>query len=176
MNRGRIATQLLVAGFVLASALAWADPAMSQQPGAGEGTPTQAAISFDVGDYNPELHDWRVDAVLVSGDLQDGEDITIELLGANDRVLWTATAPFTAPQVRIEVHDTVVVGDVAAAGLSQEGEPIDPQLVPSEVVDPVQGGGGSSGQVATSMVLVIIVAVILFRTPLPAASTQRWTK
>jgi hypothetical protein len=173
---GRIATQLLVAGLVLVAALAWASPAMSQQPGSGDDTPTQALISFDVGDYSSELHDWRVDAVLVSGDLEDGKDITVELLGADDRVLWTATAPFTAPQSRIEVHDSVVVGEVASAGMSQEGTPVDPQLVPSQVVDPVQGGGGSSGQVATSMVLVIIVAVILFRTPLPAASTQRWTK
>jgi hypothetical protein len=176
VNPGRIATQMLVAGLVLVAALAWASPVMAQEAGSDDGQPIEAAISFDVGDYSAELHDWRVDAVLVSGNLEDGKDITLELLGTDGRVLWTATAPFTAPQARIEVRDTVVVGDVVGAGMSQEGTPVDPQLVPSEVVDPVQGGGGSSGQVATSMVLVIIVAVILFRTPLPAASTQRWTK
>jgi hypothetical protein len=178
----RLSTQLLVAGLVLVAALAWAGPAMAQDPTSGDGAPKQAAIAFDLGRYSTELHDWTIEAVLVSGDLEDDREVTIEIRGAGDRVLWTASAPFHAPQTRIEVDAKLGVADVSSAGVSQAGTVVDatagvdPRLVPSEVVDPVQGGGGSSGQVATSMVLVIIVAVILFRTPLPAASTQRWTK
>jgi hypothetical protein len=37
-------------------------------------------------------------------------------------------------------------------------------------------GGSGSGQLALSMILAIVVLAIVFRTPLPSSSTQRWTK
>jgi hypothetical protein len=71
----------------------------------------------------------------------------------------------------------------------EEEEEVDPEeaVAPTEVggtqVGPRRAevigggaGGGASGQLALSMVLTVVVLTILFRTPLPSASTQRWTR
>lgn len=42
---------------------------------------------------------------------------------------------------------------------------------------PQQGSGlGGAGQLALSMVVAVVFVAILFRTPLPAATTQRWRR
>jgi hypothetical protein len=37
-------------------------------------------------------------------------------------------------------------------------------------------GGGGSGQLALSMILAVTIVAIIFRSPLPSASSQRWTR
>ena len=49
------------------------------------------------------------------------------------------------------------------------------QIEPPEI-EWKAGGGGGGGQLALSMVMAVLLVAIVFRTPLPSASTQRWTK
>jgi hypothetical protein len=97
----------------------------------------------------------------------------VVLTGKGGRALWTKTATFDAPVTTLTVEG-VVVHDVEQAGFNSTA--VLGELVVPDLEKPTSSGGGSSGQVATSMTLVIIVAVILFRTPLPAAASQRWTR
>ncbi len=48
----------------------------------------------------------------------------------------------------------------------------DPGNPPPEVLG--GGSGRDSGQLAVSVIVSLVVLVLVFRTPLPAASTQRW--
>jgi hypothetical protein len=148
-----------------------AAPASAQD---GVDEPREVEVGFDLGEYVGG--DWTVDAVVVEGDLDEGQDVTVQILGTSGRVLWQGTLPFTKPSLRIPLDQRVLVGDVESAGISQALTIVDTLLVEPDINAPVSGGGGGAGQIATTMVLVIIIAVILFRTPLPSASSQRWTK
>jgi hypothetical protein len=88
--------------------------------------------------------------------------------------------PPEAPEPPAEPEDEVAEEEEAE---EEEAE----ELPPTEVVgerlerDEVEilggaSGGSGSGQLALSMILAIVVLAIVFRTPLPSASTQRWTK
>lgn len=47
----------------------------------------------------------------------------------------------------------------------------------AEVLNQGSGSGaGGSGQLAVSMVLAVVVIAIVFRSPLPSATVQRWTR
>jgi len=133
-------------------------------------------ISFDVGEFDAQRNDWIVDVVVVSGDLEEGADFTVELLGDGDVVLFTATQPYSAPATRIEVTQAVSVGDVTNAGVSQPQTVVAGAQVQRPEVDWSASGGGGSGQLALSMIMAVIIVAIVFRTPLPSASTQRWTR
>jgi hypothetical protein len=133
-------------------------------------------ISFDVGEYDPARDDWTIEVVQVTGDLEAGRPFTVELVGAGDVVLFSATQPYTAPVTRIEVTSTIVVGQVEGAGVSQPQTVVAGVQVERPEVDRSTSGGGGSGQLALSMVMAVIIVAIVFRTPLPSASTQRWTK
>lgn len=155
---------------VLALLLFGAAPAAAQDPG---GT---VDITFDVGDYDPARNDWTIEVVQVTGDLEEGQPFTVELVGDGDQVMFSATQPYTAPATRIEVTATVAVGDVERAGVSQPLTVVAGVQVERPEVDWSTSGGGGSGQLALSMVMAVIIVAIVFRTPLPSASTQRWTK
>lgn len=77
-----------------------------------------------------------------------------------------------------EVEETDEPEEVAA-GATPPGAP---PSVGGDVVDrpdqlPQQGNGaGGAGQLALSMVIAVIFVAILFRTPLPSATTVRWRK
>ena len=134
-------------------------------------------INFDVGDFDSTVDDFTIDVVVVSGDLFDGEEFTVQLTGADGQVLWSATTTFTAPVTRIPVTTPVGVGDVAEAGVSQALVPeVQAVQIEPPVVDYKAGGGGAGGQLALSMVLTLLLVAIMFRTPLPSATAQRWTK
>jgi hypothetical protein len=133
-------------------------------------------ISFDVGDYDPARNDWTIEVVQVSGDLEEGRPFTVEVYGESDEVLFSATQPYTSPATRIEVTATVAVGDVERAGVSQPITEVAGVVVERPEVDWSTSGGGGSGQLALSMVMAVIIVAIVFRTPLPSASTQRWTR
>ncbi len=47
---------------------------------------------------------------------------------------------------------------------------------PPVVIDNQGAGGSGSGQLALSMVMSVVLVALLFRTPLPSATSQRWTK
>lgn len=136
--------------------------------------PTRAEVEFEVGDYDKAAGDWSIEAVRVTGDMADNTSFTISLLGSGGRELWRVDSEFTGPEMRIPVDAAVGVRDVTSTELSSNL--VAGELITPELEERLQGGGGSTGQVATSMALVMIIAVILFRTPLPAAATQRWTK
>lgn len=91
------------------------------------------------------------------------------------------------PQAEVEVQAEAQAE--AEAGGTIAGLP--PPPAPPEVVErgvepptPVQvnpppevlggGSGRDSGQLAVSVIVSLVVLVLVFRTPLPAASTQRW--
>jgi hypothetical protein len=133
-------------------------------------------ISFDVGDVDPADGDWHIEVVEVSGDLEAGQDFTVELTDVDGAVLWTATAVYTEPITRIEVTEDVFVGEVASAGVEQGLTIVGGVQIEPPVVEWSAGGGAGGGQLALSMVMAVLVVAIVFRTPLPSASTQRWTK
>lgn len=132
-------------------------------------------ISFDVGDYDPVIEDWAIEVVEVSGAIAVGQPFTVELKDEDGTVLWSSTQVYAEP-MRIAVDRKVAVGEVAEAGVSQPQVIVGGvQVVRPEVTWSAAGGGGS-GQLSLSMVLAIVVVAIVFRTPLPSASTQRWTR
>jgi hypothetical protein len=133
-------------------------------------------ISFDVGSFDPGLDDWAIDAVEVEGDLAAGAPFTVELRGSDDTLLWSATQPYPGQPTRITVSSAVAVGDVAQAGISQPDVAVAGVQIERPEVTWSAAGGGGSGQLALSMVLAIIVVAVVFRTPLPSASSQRWTR
>lgn len=135
-------------------------------------------ITFDVGDFDGDEGDWPITVVYVAGDMEDGEPFTVELLDEDGAVLWSATEAFTAPITTVTVEPFVAVGEVAEAEVSQAVAAVAGAVVerpPAEVLRQGAGGGGG-GTLALSMVLAVVLVAIVFRTPLPSASTQRWTK
>jgi hypothetical protein len=158
---------------VVASLLVWAPAAHAQ----GEEEPVgEVDISFDVGEFDPVEEDWTIAVVEVAGDLEEGVDFTVELTDEDGEVVWSATEAFTAPSTRIEVTDTVTVGEVADAGVSQGITVVGGVQIEPPVLEWKGGGGGGGGQLALSMVMAVLLVAIIFRTPLPSATTQRWTK
>jgi hypothetical protein len=133
-------------------------------------------ISFDVGDLDPIEGDWTIDAVEVSGELEEGRDFTLELTDEDGGVIWSSTQPFTAPVTRVTVTDVITVSEVAAAGVAQGITVVGGVQIEPPEVDWQGGPGGGGGQLALSMVMAVLLVAIVFRTPLPSASTQRWTK
>ena len=163
---------VLVFGLLVGlGALAGAAPADAQDK------PQRVDISFDIGPYDSALGDFPIQAVALDGDLDDGEEITVELRGRGGQLLWSAAAPFRSPSTAVEVDPPIAVGSVTDAGVVQRRATI----VASLVLEPPQGlhsagGGTGSGQLALSMVVIVALFAILFRSPLPSASTQRWTQ
>lgn len=135
-------------------------------------------ISFDVGEFDEAAGDWTIDVVEVSGDLEDGQEFTLELTGSDGEVVWSATEAFDGPVTRITVTEPVTVGEVAGAGVSQAQPPavVGGVQIEPPIVDWGASGSGGGGQLALSMVMAVLLVAIVFRTPLPSASTQRWTK
>lgn len=168
------AARVMVGGAVLIAAQC----VISIAPAAAqEGPPVgNVDISFDVGEFDSELGDWAIEVVEVSGDLTPGEAFTVEVRGEGEVVLFTATQPYAGDVTRIEVPVPVAVGDVVDAGISQAQPIVGGVVIERPEVDWSASGGGGSGQLALSMVMTVIIVAIVFRTPLPSASTQRWTK
>ncbi len=135
--------------------------------------PTRATVEPEVGEYSGALGDWPVEAVRVTADIDAGTTFTVVLKGSSGQVLAEETTQYTEPFTRVPVSGVSVR---ELAGVEFKSTLVLGQLITPELEERLQGGGGSTGQVATSMALVTIIAVILFRTPLPAAATQRWTK
>jgi hypothetical protein len=165
--------RVVVAGVAVVAALVVAAPRASAQEEPGR----RVDISFEVGTYDAVLGDFPITGVVVDGDLAEGEEITVELRGSGDQLVWTGSAAFRAPSTTIDVDPAVGVGEVTSAGLVQRLTPIVASLevAPPEVFHS-GGGGARSGQLALSMVVIVALFAILFRTPLPSASTQRWTR
>ena len=135
-------------------------------------------ITFDTGDFDADAGDWPITVVYVSGDVDEAAPFTVELLGEDGGVLWTGTEDFDGPTTAVAVASFVAVGDVVQAAISQPDPEVAGDVTERDVVDVLrQGAGGSGGgTIALSLVLAIILLAILFRTPLPSAVTQRWTK
>ena len=170
MTARRVLLATLLAIFASA---AIATPAAAQDELVGN-----VEISFEIGPYDADIDDFPVSAVIVEGNLEDGKDVTVEIKGTGGRVLWSGTAPFHAPSITIDVDELVPVGEVASAGVAQAREPVVAGVViePPEVFHSSGGGAAGSGQLGLSMVVIIALFAILFRTPLPSASTQRWIR
>ncbi|MGK2949371.1 MAG: hypothetical protein ACSLFP_12395 [Acidimicrobiales bacterium] len=133
-------------------------------------------ISFDVGDVDPDTGEWSIEVVEVSGDLEDGQEFTVELTGTGAEVVWSATQAYTAPVTRIRVTEPIGVGEVTGAGVSQGITAVAGVQIEPPTVDFSASAGGGGGQLALSMVMAVLLVAIVFRTPLPSATTQRWTK
>ena len=164
-----------VLGLVVAVAalLGGAGPAAAQDEGERD-----VEITFDTGAFDSEQEDWPITVVYVTGDMDDGEPFTVQLTGEDGAVLWSATEVFTAPTTTVSVVPFLPVGAVTGAEVSQAVTQVAGDRVerhPPEVLSQGAGGGGG-GTLALSMVLAIVLVAIVFRTPLPSASSQRWTK
>jgi hypothetical protein len=162
---------ILLAAVAVLPAMGMAAPASAQEKPLGN-----VDISFDVGDFDPTAGDWTIDAVEVSGDLEDGQDFTVILTEESGDELWSSTQEFTSPVTRIEVIPGVTVAEVASAGVEQGITEVAGVQIQPPRVDYGASGGGGGGQLALSMVMAVLLVAIVFRTPLPSASTQRWTK
>jgi hypothetical protein len=141
----------------------------------GSGSP-RVDISFDIGAFDPELDDFAVVAVVVRGETASPASTTVALRGSGGELLWSATVTLTPPSTTIRVDPPVAVGEVASAGLEQAVPLVAAEaFVPPDVFHSGRGGGGS-GQLALSLVLIVALVAIVFRTPLPSTSTERWTR
>jgi hypothetical protein len=168
----------------LAATVAWvavlagavAASAQEVDPRADEGVVGAVQLSFVIGAFDVGLGDFPVTAVTVLDRGGSEAATTVELRGAGGRVLWSATVALTPPSTTIPVDPPVAVGAVESAGVARAAPVVAAeQFVPPEVFHSAQGGGGS-GQLALSLVLVVALVAIVFRTPLPSATTQRWTR
>jgi len=178
-------------------------------------------VGYDIGPYDGSAGDWPIAVVEVRGDLEAGDDFTVELTG-DAGTIWTATVPYRSPVTRVEVDEFVGVGELTGVTISQASEIITvieiPDEIPDEIDEPTSqveaetettvadvppptalpddvdrgvdpplrdpgnpppevlggGSGRDSGQLALSVIVSLVVLVLVFRTPLPAASTQRW--
>jgi len=174
-------------------------------------------VGYDIGPYNGSAGDWPIAVVEVRGDLEAGDDFTVELTG-DAGTIWTATVPYRSPVTRVEVDEFVGVGELTGVTISQASEIITIIEIPDEIDEPTSqveaetettvadvppptalpddvdrgvdpplrdpgnpppevlggGSGRDSGQLALSVIVSLVVLVLVFRTPLPAASTQRW--
>lgn len=80
-----------------------------------------ASVGFELGPYDAILDDWTVSAVIVSGDLLEGELVTVLLEGSSGATLWQGEARFTKPTLRIPLDEVVAVGPLASVTLAQKG-------------------------------------------------------
>lgn len=147
--------------------------------GAQEPAPERdVSIDFEVGDFDADEGDWGIDAVVVAGDVDPAEPFTVVLSDDGGAELWSGTATFAEPSTTVPVDGFVAVGDVTEAAISQAAPAVAGDVVTRQDVDLSQqgSGGGNGGQLALSMVLAVIMVAILFRSPLPAATTQRWRR
>ena len=146
--------------------------------GAQESEERDVEITFDTGDFDAEAGDWGVTVVYVSGDMEDGVPFTVELYGDGDTVLWSGTEDFTEPTTAVAVDQFVAVGEVVEAGISQALPEVAGVIDQRQEVEVQRqgAGGGGGGALALSLVLAVVLLAILFRTPLPSAVSQRWTK
>ncbi|HUW03303.1 MAG TPA: hypothetical protein VMW08_13185 [Acidimicrobiales bacterium] len=174
-------------------------------------------VGYDIGPYDGSAGDWPIAVVEVRGDLEAGDDFTVELTG-DAGTIWTATVPYRSPVTRVEVDEFVGVGELTRVTISQASEIVTIIEIPDEIDEPTSqveaetettvadvppptalpddvdrgvdpplrdpgnpppevlggGSGRDSGQLALSVIVSLVVLVLVFRTPLPAASTQRW--
>jgi hypothetical protein len=149
--------------------VALAGPASAQSAAPG------VRLSFDIGAFDAARHDFLIEAVVVSDGLREGEDFTVALRGAGDRVLWSATRTYSAPSVRIALDVPVGVAAVTSTDVAQAVPPLEIEAVPPQAPSAMEGTGGS-GQLTLSMVVTLIVVIVVFRSPLPSVQTSRWTK
>jgi hypothetical protein len=171
LRRALLAAAVVQLVVALATTSAGAQDAPVDAPDVALGV----TISFDVGPYDPELGDFRVEAVEVAGEAHGPQAVTVELRDADGDVLWSTVTTLTPPSTTLTVDRPVAVGAVASAGLSQPVPVVEAAQVVPEVNHTTEGGGGS-GQLALSMVVIIALVALVFRTPLPSASTARWTR
>lgn len=165
----------VLAGSMAASLVGGAAASAQDAPSSPEPV-RNVQVGFELGAFDPELGDWTIDAVEVSGDLADGAAFTVELQGVSDRPLWTSTQPYDGRPTRIALTGDVTVGEVTSAAVSQPDTVVAGVQIERPEVTWSAAGGGGSGRLALSMVLAVLVVVVLFRSPLPSASTQRWTR
>ena len=146
--------------------------------GAQESEERSVEITFDTGDFDAGEGDWSITVVYVSGDMEDGVPFTVELYGEDDTVLWSGTEDFTEPTTAVAVDRFVAVSEVVEAGVSQALPEVAGQIDERQRVEVQRqgAGGGGGGALALSLVLAVVLLAILFRTPLPSAVSQRWTK
>jgi len=156
-------------------ALSHPQPASAQAP---EDEVREVTIDFTVGDFDADRGDWGIEAVTVAGDIDPTEPFTVLLSDEDGDELWSGTAPYEQPSTTVPVDGFVAVGDVTEAAISQSVPAVAGDVVTRQDVDLDQQGNGqgNGGQLALSMVLAVIMVAILFRSPLPAATTQRWRR
>lgn len=138
------------------------------------------------GVYSPPTTSVPVDSFVAVGDIEEAaigqrlpEETTTttnpppaEPVVAGDIVTnpTTTSAPAVTPVPPPPPPETT---DPAAPPPTVEGD----VTVTPEPDLPQQGSGlGGAGQLALSMVIAVVFVAILFRAPLPAATTQRWRR
>lgn len=141
----RIGLSLL--GVVIATAAPFFATATAS---AAPGDAGSASVRFEIGTFNRDHSDWPIVAVVVTGDLLEGELVAVRLRNRNDEIVWEGEADFHSPTLRIAVQEFVGVGSVDGAEIAQQGfgagptpeipgetdPPIDSQP-PETVIDPL---------------------------------------
>jgi hypothetical protein len=123
--------------------------------------------------YRPPTTSVAVDQFVAVGDVEEaaiGQRLPPTTLPAPDEP--EAPVPIEEPEVAREV--------VTMPDPPQEAVSPTPRVRGDVVTRPEpvpQGNGfGGAGQLALSMVIAVVFVAILFRTPLPSATTMRWRK
>lgn len=94
-------------------------------------------LDFEAGEYDPVIDDWVLEAVLVSGDFDDGEEFVVELYDDRGAIVWSGSGVFDAPVTRLALDRSVGIGDVAAAAAGQlEDVPVTQASLPPSSAAP----------------------------------------
>lgn len=132
------------------------------------------------GVFSPPTTSVTVDSFVAVGDVEEAA------IGQRLPEEATTTTDLAEPEVAGDVV-TNPPSRISTAPSTAPPSPPTPTDPPGPTVEgdvtvapaplPRQGSGlGGAGQLALSMVIAVIFVAILFRTPLPSATTQRWRR
>jgi hypothetical protein len=134
-------------------------------------------------EYSPPQTVVEVDRFVAVGDVEEaaiGQRMPLPVEPAPEIEPAVVPVPPQEPEVAAAVT-TIAPDDPEPVVVPQDPAP-SPDVAADVVTRPdaplpQQGSGlGGAGQLALSMVVAVVFVAILFRTPLPAATTQRWRR
>jgi hypothetical protein len=105
------------------------------------------------------------------------EEAGIDTLGTTTTTAAPPLAPTSSPPTTARATTTSSVSTTTPTTTTETTEPRTPRSeVPAEILGTAAGGGNAGGRVALSVILAAVVLALVFRLPLPFASTPRWRK
>lgn len=138
-----------------------------------------AVIWAGEGVFTPPITSVLVGSFVAVGDVE--EAAIGQMLPEEITTTTTTTIQEAEPVVAGDVVTIPTTPSTTAPEVPETTAPLPPPEVEGDVVTQPQvrqqgSGVGGAGQLALSMVIAVVFVAILFRAPLPAATTTRWRK